>query len=263
MFSERGHADRMSPAVSTQHCCILQVIWECRRLVFRISLREYSFRCCSPQESGVSTYQSGTKTAAWRGQLCLCFLLLKTFSEFRLMMVTDGYTGVFLQLTNRRRCTLAKWGSSTVVIQASAVKKSRNKNVNAATCCGGVHVHHQFYDPWCSPVTSLVLSEVSWGDWPSQWPPTWNKTCCQKPLEAQTLTLTNPLADVRPPVLVTVHLVREQTGKTITVVSKVAFWGMTGVDKCGPAFAIYNAQDERQMSNFWLFTFNFCRGWRL
>lgn len=40
----------------------------------------------------------------------------------------------------------------------------------------------------------------------------------------QTVTLTNLPADIKPPVLVTVHLVREQTGKTITVLSKVTIW---------------------------------------
>lgn len=85
----------------------------------------------------------------------LVLLFFKTFIKFRLMMVTDGYTGVFLQLTNRRQCTLAKWGSSTVVTQASAVKKSCNKNVNTATCYGGVRVHHQFYHP----------GALSWHHW--------------------------------------------------------------------------------------------------
>lgn len=40
----------------------------------------------------------------------------------------------------------------------------------------------------------------------------------------QTLTLTNLPTDVQPPILVTVHLVGEQTGKTITILSKVTFW---------------------------------------
>lgn len=144
MFSERGHANRVRPAVSMQHCCILQVIWECRRLVFRISLREYSFRCWRVWSVDITEWH---KDCSLKRIATLVLLLFKTFTEFRLMMVTDGYTGVFLQLTNRHQCTLAKWGSSTVAIQASAVKKSCNKNVNTATCYGRVRLHHQFCDP--------------------------------------------------------------------------------------------------------------------
>lgn len=155
MFFKRGHANRVSPAVSMQRCCVLQVIWECRRLVFRILHREYSFRLPFPSRVWSVDITEWHIDGSLKRIASLVILLFKSFSEFRLMMVTDGYTGVFLQLKNRHQCTLAKWGNSTVVIQASAVKKSRNKNVNTATCYGGVRVHHQFYDP----------SALQWHHW--------------------------------------------------------------------------------------------------
>lgn len=137
-------------------------------------------------------------------------------------------TRVFLLPTSRHQCTAAKWSKSTVVIQVSAVWKSHNKIVNKATYWEGIHINQQFYDPGVV-VTRLVLFEVRWGVWPNQWPSTLNlkkqkNTCCQILLVLQTLTLTNLLADVQPPYLVTVHLSREQTGKTITILSKVTTW---------------------------------------
>lgn len=46
------------------------------------------------------------------------------------------------------------------------------------------------------------------------------KYMLSKMLELQTLNLTNLPTDIQPPLLVTVHLVGEQTGKTISMSSR-------------------------------------------
>lgn len=57
----------------------------------------------------------------------------------------------------------------------------------------------------------------------------------------------NSPTDIRPPVLVTVYLAGEQTGKTITILSKVILRHMTGSDEWRSAFSTHEACDRRQM----------------
>ena len=73
-----------------------------------------------------------------------------------------------------------------------------------------------------SDVVGLVWSQVR--RWAQPLTSHITKHMLPRMLALQTQTLTNPPTDIQRPILVTVHLAGEQTGKTITTSSKVTYW---------------------------------------